>query len=482
MSVLEQAGAIRTDCVLGYANDGTAVSVDFAELIGQHTLIAAKTGGGKSVCMRKVLELSLANGLPVIVLDCDGAYASLRDAAPNGILVIGGDAGDVDLTADQLIRKLDIPVSGRVSVVVNLAALPADDQVVLVGKVLDRLMSLPDEVQQPYLVAIDEVQLFAPQSGRSASSGAIANVAKRGRKRGLSLLVATQRLPDVDKQFTTQMGNRLFGKFTDATDHMRVRTELGLDSTQAKAFATMRTGEFLVTGEAFSVQGVKVMIGKPRSGTLGKDTLVARLADPIAPVEEVLARLRANTRRENHAGRPASQQEVEVERKASGFDESGKEPSGIDLQRDQRELLAVLAAAPRSGLERDALALLVGSMEKRAAFQAAVTHLLADGLAAIGTGSRIRITPEGAAAVTDGRSFAERLATLRERREASDQRIVACLAAAGKAALDPAVIRERTGLGPRVAKAALSRLRRDGWIVERGGRITCSPALSRLPG
>lgn len=100
----------------------------------------------------------------------------------------------------------------------------------------------------------------------------------------------------------------------------------------------------------------------------------------------------------------------------------------------------------------------------------------------MGAGAKVRLTPAGRAAVTNTatKAVAERMALLRARREPNDERVVACLCAAGLVPLQAQEIRQRTGLGPRVLKAALQRLRRDGWVIERRGAFATSPALVRL--
>lgn len=482
----ELTSSVSPDSILADTPDGTPVGIDFDKLIGEHTLVAAQTGYGKSVLLRKSKELALAAGYPMIVLDSDGDFASLRDAAPNGILVAGGEEGDPGVTIDEAIRRLPQIVAARASVIFDIHGLDIDQQASIVTRVLTMLKKLPKDLQQPYLVVIDEVQRFAGQRKASKAAAAIVEAAKEGRRLGITLMVASQRIADVSKALTSQTKNRIFGHMSDLADRRRVGEEIGLSSRQSLALAEFERGDFLIRGEAFGGPLDKVRIRKPVTGKLGKDHMIAKLKLPISPIEEVRALF----------GKPAVDA-VTPATTTSGSRPRGRETTRIvaamveplTLESDviplEAVLLEVLAPHGRVGLHKDSLALLAGTTERRGSFQEALSSLLARRLVSVGTGAKVRITPEGLAAV-EGRSAAmtvfERLAALRGKREPVDERIVACLSAAGHAAIDVEDIRTRTGLGPRVLKAALKRLKRDCWVIERRGSFATSPALARLIG
>ena len=82
----------------------------------------------------------------------------------------------------------------RISVVNDISLLSDDAQAEWMTTFLTAMMKLPPALHQPYLVVIDEVQRLARRSKSSKSRDAIERVAKQGRKRGVTLLVATQRV------------------------------------------------------------------------------------------------------------------------------------------------------------------------------------------------------------------------------------------------------------------------------------------------
>lgn len=475
---------VSFDSILADTPDGEPVRIDFEQLIGEHTLVAAMTGFGKSVLLRKAEELGLAVAFPMIILDSDGDSASLREAAPNGILVAGGEHGDPDVTIKETIRRLPQIVEARASVVLDIHSLDSADQDSAVAQVLTMMMRLPRNLQQPYLVVVDEVQRFASQRGASKAGSAIIKAAKEGRRLGITLLVATQRIADVSKALTSQTRNRLFGHFSDLADRKRIAEEIGISPREAIMLSEFERGDFLIRGEAFGGPLDKVRIRKPLTGKLGKDAMVEKLKLPVSPIEEVRALF-------GTSGVAAPLKSADTANRWLAA--TGGQPStalmyvvpGADEGSMAASVLEVLSPFGRGGLQKDTLALLVGMTERRGAFQEAISDLLARKLVSVGTGSRVRITPAGMASVaaeTRPTSAIELLAKLRAGREPVDERVVACLSAAGHAPLELSEIRARTGLGPRVLKAALQRLKRDCWTIERRGTFATSPALARLIG
>jgi hypothetical protein len=477
---------ITHDHVLADTLDGKPVAIDFKALVGKHILIAARTGSGKSVAARKLLELAMAAGMQVFVFDSDGTLASLRAAAPNGILVAGGEHGDPGVSIPGVLKHLTRLFTMRASVVLDISTDDVMEQNGIIARFLDAMMKLPPDLHQPCLIMIDEVQNFAPERGRTKASAAIVRVAKQGRRKGLSLAGATQRLPDVSRGLTSQMAIQLFGRFDEANDRKRVRDELGLSAAEALELRDFVPGQFLINGPAIGDgRRTKAYIRKPLSGEFGNDQLVAKLDLPVAPIDEVRAILTAGAT--NGWTAPHASGDVVSPGNAAPADapylvEVATASDGDDLA---TTLLSALAPFGRAGLQRDSLALIVASTQRRAAFQTAITDLLARRLVSLGSGAKVRITPQGerlAASVGKIRTTAERIALLRAGRNAADERVLACLAAAGNASLAIAEIRARTGLGPRILKAAIQRLKRDRWIVERKGAVTLSVALARLLG
>ena len=94
----------------------------------------------------------------------------------------------------------------RVSTILNLEDLDAENQMRRAAAFLGGLFDAGREHWYPMLVVVDEAQLFAPavagevtDEARKFSLGAMTNLMCRGRKRGLAGVIATQRLAKLAK-------------------------------------------------------------------------------------------------------------------------------------------------------------------------------------------------------------------------------------------------------------------------------------------
>ncbi len=185
---------------------------DFAlpiDLVTQTIGILAKRGAGKSYTAAVLAEELLAAELPVVVVDPVGVFWGLR-AAANGrdpglpILIIGGDHGDVPLeaTAGELVA--DLVVDERISAVLDLSLFRKGEQVRLVQDFAERLYQ---RNRQALHLVLDEADAFAPQRpmpGEQRLLGAIEDLVRRGRARGIGLSLITQRAAVLNKNVLTQ--------------------------------------------------------------------------------------------------------------------------------------------------------------------------------------------------------------------------------------------------------------------------------------
>ena len=90
------------------------------------------------------------------------------------------------------------------------------DQRKMVKDFVAALYNVESKLRQPYLLIVEEIDKFAPQSGEMIKE--IDEVGRRGRKRGLGLLIATQRPALVNKNILSQCGNQVIGKLTINND------------------------------------------------------------------------------------------------------------------------------------------------------------------------------------------------------------------------------------------------------------------------
>jgi hypothetical protein len=161
----------------------------------------------------------------------------------------------------------------RVSSVLNLEGLDAENQLRRAGAFLNGLFEVDRDHWYPMLVVVDEAQLFAPavagevsDEARKLSLGAMTNLMCRGRKRGLAGVIATQRLAKLAKNVAAEASNFLMGRTFLDIDMARAADLLGMERRQAESFRDLERGHFMALGPALSRRPLGIRIGPTDTG------------------------------------------------------------------------------------------------------------------------------------------------------------------------------------------------------------------------
>jgi hypothetical protein len=242
-----------------------AIAIDLATLKQTRLLITADSGGGKTFLIKKIIEESFGK-LPIHVIDPEGEFAPLRELFDFFLIAKGGDTPPVvGLARAQAQKFLEI----RASVICDIYDLPPARRHDWVKEYLEGLTEAPKAMRHPCLVIVDEAHLFAPETGKSVAADAMADIASRGRKRGLILIVATQRLAKMNKDVTSEMLNRLIGPTFEDVNRDRAAQVLGILKADRENFfqqiRLLEPGHFFALGRAISKDLIRVKVGAIRS-------------------------------------------------------------------------------------------------------------------------------------------------------------------------------------------------------------------------
>jgi hypothetical protein len=256
---------------MGHTTAGAPAALDLEELLATRLLVQGNSGSGKSHLLRRLLEQS-APWVQQAIIDPEGDFVELADRF--GHLVI--DA------ADHTERGLQVAGERtrihRVSTVLNLEGLDAENQMRRAAAFLGGLFEAARDHWYPMLVVVDEAQLFAPavagevsDEARKLSLGAMTNLMCRGRKRGLAGVIATQRLAKLAKNVAAEASNFLMGRTFLDIDMARAADLLGMERRQADTFRDLERGQFMALGPALSRRPLGLRIGptdtRPRNAT-----------------------------------------------------------------------------------------------------------------------------------------------------------------------------------------------------------------------
>jgi uncharacterized protein len=246
---------------MGHTPAGTAAALDLEELLATRLLVQGNSGSGKSHLLRRLLEQS-APWVQQAIIDPEGDFVTLADAF--GHLVIDAE--------DHTERGLQVAGERarihRVSTILNLEGLDAENQMRRAAAFLGGMFEVARDHWYPMLVVVDEAQLFAPavagevsDEARKLSLGAMTNLMCRGRKRGLAGVIATQRLAKLAKNVAAEASNFFMGRTFLDIDMARAADLLGMERRQAEAFRDLERGHFMALGPALSRRPLGLRIG-----------------------------------------------------------------------------------------------------------------------------------------------------------------------------------------------------------------------------
>lgn len=180
------------------------------EAITETFAILAKRGVGKTYTAKKLAEQMLkANIAPVVIADPIGVWWGLRSSADGKagglpVLILGGDYADAPLEtgSGELVARM--VVEERLSVVLDLSKFRKGEAVQFMTAFSETLYH---RNREPLHLMLDEADAFAPQRpmpGEQRLLGAVEDLVRRGRARGIGVTLITQRAAVINKDVLTQ--------------------------------------------------------------------------------------------------------------------------------------------------------------------------------------------------------------------------------------------------------------------------------------
>lgn len=326
--------------------DGFQLDLSDYARTGLRVGIWASSGRGKSFGVGVLCEELLAAGIPIVAIDPEGELYTLRERFR--VLVLGGAHADLPLPSGERAAEIALArvLDDGLGLIVDLSDQPTNrSQQEAALPFLERLWVLLSERRAPAALVIEEVHVFAPQSGASLTSELLHRFAKQGRKRGVLLVVASQRTQAVSKELMSQLNFPAIGGFEIERDYDAVKALV--DGHTFEEFRALPAGEFFLPaagrferwrarhtahgGEAPSWTGGPG--GAPRVADATLSTLIDELRealaaesasqhgpDPSAALRAEIRRLQQQLARADEARRAA---EAEAERLRTALQVAG---------------------------------------------------------------------------------------------------------------------------------------------------------------
>jgi len=284
--------------ILGLGADRQPLAIDVDQLIGSHALVVGNSGSGKSGLLRRLLEATHGR-VQQIVLDPEDELYTLRERYD--FVIAGGEGSDAPVSAANA-RGLALgALQHGFSLIVQLNDLGAGADE-FVERFIDGLLSAPQDLWRPVLIAIDELQRFAGPNRATA----VGDLAFRGRKRGFTLVGATPRMTAVDPAVRGMVNNWLLGRVGQTLDRNTMADQLGFTRSEGRdKLRGLERRWFWGFGPAIAAEPRLFLVDETSTTIVQRGQ--ARLPTPPAPeaMREILQGLSASPTEASADGAPA---------------------------------------------------------------------------------------------------------------------------------------------------------------------------------
>lgn len=118
---------------------------------------------------------------------------------------------------------------------------------------IDSHLQRKDEAEYfpPFVVLTDEAHNFAPKAFDTPSKSIIREIAQEGRKYGVFLVLATQRISLLDETVTAQLNSKLIFRTVRESDIATIKEETDIGSEDAKRLPYLKSGDVFISQSSF---------------------------------------------------------------------------------------------------------------------------------------------------------------------------------------------------------------------------------------
>lgn len=238
---------------------GYQIADDFSlplEAVTETFAILARRGSGKTYTSAVLTEEFAEAEAVFAVIDPVGVWWGLRFAADGKgpgypVLILGGEHGDLPLTKDMGEAVAEILVSQRIPMILDLSSMRKSEQRSFMTAFAETLYFKNREALH---LIIDEADLYAPQrmsTGLERLLGAIEDLVRRGRARGIGVTLISQRPASLNKDVLTQTEVLIALRMSSQWDQGAIDSWVQAHGTDEQREELMASLASLPVGEAW---------------------------------------------------------------------------------------------------------------------------------------------------------------------------------------------------------------------------------------
>ncbi len=180
--------------------------LDVKDFLGQSVAVLGIKGSGKSNTAAVLAEELLAANVPLCIVDVAGEYAGLKERFK--VFSVGCSLQpstlDAKLSPERAAAAAKRSYERGVSVILDVSGYNRQAREIFLLEYMTAIWNLAQTLRYPYTLFLEEAHNYIPQSGQSAVTGVLTDIACEGRKRGLGIVMIGQRSARIDKNVLAQ--------------------------------------------------------------------------------------------------------------------------------------------------------------------------------------------------------------------------------------------------------------------------------------
>lgn len=192
------------------------LDIPLEAVIGEKIAILGVAGSGKTNSAAVVVEELLPH-LPMTIVDIEGEYWGLKEKF-NLIIIGKSDNVDIEVDASNAAQFATYSVERGVSMILDLSDYDKEQMSEFMLAYFEALWEATFKARRPYEVVLEEAHEWIPQGVRAPLKEILARFSLRGRKRGVGMIIISQRSARVDKDVLTQSRYYLLHRVFHPTD------------------------------------------------------------------------------------------------------------------------------------------------------------------------------------------------------------------------------------------------------------------------
>lgn len=229
--------------VLNISNDS---KLELKKVIGKCISILGIRGSGKSNTGAVIAEELLNTNYPMTIVDIDGEYWGLKERYE--LLVVGkSENADIQVNVEHARQIAAISIEKSIPVILDMSDFLYEETYEFLLNYMDELWKLAGKFRRPYEIVLEEAHEWIPQGIKNDLKEVITRIALRGRKRGLGIIILSQRSAKVEKDVLTQAEILFLHKVVHPTDMKVYKEILPLESKEVtKTISELNVGQCLL--------------------------------------------------------------------------------------------------------------------------------------------------------------------------------------------------------------------------------------------